>query len=159
MTKQELISRLSELGLTLPSPVPPVANYVPWLISGNHLYISGQVSLTADGQMITGPVGGENGLSVDAAQDAARHCGVNILAHMCVALEDDLSRLVRCVRLNGFVNCAGGYADHPKVINGVSDLMVEALGDAGKHTRIAVGASSLPLNAAVEVDAIFEVQK
>ncbi len=152
MTRTELADKLAALGLSLPDPVPPVANYVPWLVTGGQVWISGQVSLCADDGLLTGPV-----TSVDQGAEAARHCAVNILAQFCQAVEGDLERLVRLVRLNGFVNSAAGFTDHPKVINGASDLMVELLGDRGRHTRIAVGASSLPLNAAVEIDAVFEV--
>lgn len=158
MTREELEGKLADLGLSLPDPVPPIATYVPWAVTGGQVWVSGQVSLTADGKLITGPVGGD-GLSIDDGADAARHCAVNILAQLCQALENDLSRLIRLVRLNGFVNAGAGFTDHPKVINGASDLMVACLGDAGKHTRIAVGASGLPLNAAVEVDAVFEVRQ
>ncbi|MEN8723532.1 MAG: RidA family protein [Alphaproteobacteria bacterium] len=156
MTRSEIEDKLAALGLRLPEPVAPIANYVPWLITGSQVWISGQVSLTADGDLITGQVG-DDGLSVDEAIDAARHCAVNILAQLSQALEGDMHRIVRLVRLNGFVNAGAGFTHHPKVINGASDLMVACLGDAGKHTRIAVGASSLPLDAAVEVDAVFEV--
>ncbi len=157
MTRADIEDKLATLGLRLPEPVAPIANYVPWLQSGSQIWISGQVSLTADGDLITGPVGGD-GLSVDEAIDAARHCAVNILAQLAHALDNDMDRIVQLVRLNGFVNAGADFTHHPKVINGASDLMVACLGDRGKHTRIAVGASSLPLNAAVEIDAVFEVR-
>lgn len=148
-------NRLAELGLTLPTPVAPVANYVPFVQTGNLLTISGQVSLTADGELLTGKLGAD--LDVDAGQAAARACALNIMAQAHAALDGDLDRITRCVRLGGFVNCTPDFTDHPKVINGASDLMVDVLGDKGRHARFAVGAPSLPLGVAVEVDAMFEV--
>lgn len=148
-------NRLAELGLTLPTPVAPVANYVPFVQTGNLLTISGQVSLTADGELLTGKLGAD--LDVDAGQAAARACALNILAQAHTALDGNLDRITRCVRLGGFVNCTPDFTDHPKVINGASDLMVDVLGDKGRHARFAVGAPSLPLGVAVEVDAMFEV--
>lgn len=150
-----IANRLAELGLRLPTPVAPVANYVPFVQTGNLLTISGQVSLTADGTLLTGKLGAD--LDIEAGQAAARACALNLLAQAQAALNGDLDRITRCVRLGGFVNCTPDFTDHPKVINGASDLMVDVLGDKGRHARFAVGAPSLPLGVAVEVDAMFEV--
>jgi enamine deaminase RidA (YjgF/YER057c/UK114 family) len=151
----DIEERLAKLGLTLPVAAAPAANYVPWTIAGGTLYVAGQLPLE-DGRLeIKGRVGEE--VSVDRAQHAAMLCGLNILAQAKAALEADLGRIVRCLKLGGFVNAGPGFTDHPKVVNGASDLMVAVLGDAGRHARFAVGASSLPLNVAVEVDAVFEI--
>lgn len=146
--------RLHKLGIVLPAAPAAVANYVPYVLSGDHLFVSGQLSREADGTLITGQLGG--GLDVAAGQRAARACGLNILAQARAAL-GRLDRVQRVLRLTGYVNAAPGFADHPQVVNGVSDLMVEVLGDAGRHTRAAIGCSSLPANAAVEIDAILLV--
>ncbi|MGB0920909.1 MAG: RidA family protein [Alphaproteobacteria bacterium] len=148
--------RLEKLGLSLPTPVAPVANYVPYVQTGNLLVISGQVSLTADGTLITGQLGAD--VSLGRGVEAAVACGLNLLAQTNAALDGDLERVTRCVRLGGFVNATADFTDHPKVINGASDLMVAVLGDKGRHARFAVGAPSLPLGAAVEVDAMFELR-
>jgi enamine deaminase RidA (YjgF/YER057c/UK114 family) len=148
-------ARLSQLGIALPSLAPPAANYVPWVRTGNLLFISGQVS-TRDGKDLTGKLGA--GVSVEDGQQAARFCALNILSQVRVALDGDLDRVVRCVRLTGFVNCAPDFGEQPKVVNGASDLIVEVFGEAGRHARAAVGMASLPRNTAVEVDAIFEVR-
>lgn len=149
-------SRLEKLGLTLPTPVAPVANYVPYVQTSNLLVISGQVSITGEGQLLTGQLGAT--LNVEQGIEAAIACGLNILAQAHAALDGDLERIIRCVRLGGFVNATADFKDHPKVINGASDLMVNVLGDKGRHARFAVGAPSLPLGVAVEIDAMFEVQ-
>ena len=146
--------RLSELGINLPKPAAPVANYVPYVISGKLVFISGQVSLGPDG-LLTGKLGAD--LDVEKGVEAARLCGVNLLAQLNVATSGDLDRVRRVVKLGGFVNCTPEFADHPKVVNGASDLMVAVFGEAGKHARAAVGAPSLPLGAAVEVDGVFEI--
>ncbi len=146
--------RLDRLGIALPSPAAPVANYVPFVITGNLLFVSGQVPFGPDGLEYTGTLG--DGLSVEDGQAAARLCAINILAQANVAL-GSLERIRRCVKLGGFVACAAEFTNHPKVINGASDLMVELLGDAGRHARFAVGAASLPLGVSVEVDAVFEI--
>jgi enamine deaminase RidA (YjgF/YER057c/UK114 family) len=153
MSKVE--ARLAELGVTLPEPNAPVANYVPTVITGNLLHISGQVSVNADGG-IKGVVGAE----VDAAtaKQAARICGINLIAQMKRALDGDLDRVVRIVKLGGFVQAGPEFFDIPQVVNGCSDLMVEAFGDAGRHARSAVGVYRLPLNFAVEVDAVVEIR-
>lgn len=147
--------RLKELGIELPQLAAPVANYVPYTQSGSTLYISGQLPLK-DGQLVKGLLG--DGMDAEAGMQAARLCAVNIIAQVNAALGGDLDRVVRCLRLGGFVASTAGFFDHPKVINGASDLIVEVFGDAGKHARAAVGVSALPLGAAVEVDAIFEVK-
>lgn len=149
-----LEARLAELGLTLPAAPNPVANYVPFAISGNLLFISGQISKAADGTVVTGALGRD--VSVETGQQAARHCALNILAQAKSAL-GSLDRIGQVLKLTGFVNATADFADHPKVVNGASDLMVEVLGDKGRHTRAAVGVSSLPLNCAVEVDAIIAI--
>ncbi|VTU36071.1 RidA family protein [Variovorax sp. PBL-E5] len=155
MTQHQAEARLEQLGITLPKAVAPAANYVPARRSGSMIYIAGQVP-TADGKdQYVGKVGRD--VSIEDAQKAARLCAINILAQLRTALGGSLDSVVGCVRLGGFVNAAPEFGDHPKVINGASDLMVEVFGDAGRHARAAVGCSSLPRNVAVEVDAIFEV--
>jgi enamine deaminase RidA (YjgF/YER057c/UK114 family) len=155
MTRQGHDARLAQLGITLPQAVAPAANYVPARKSGSYVYIAGQVP-TADGKdQYVGKVGKD--VSIEEAQKAARLCGINILSQLRTALGGSLDGVVGCVRLGGFVNAAPEFGDHPKVINGASDLMVEVFGDAGRHARAAVGCSSLPRNVAVEVDAIFEI--
>ena len=146
--------RLSALGISLPQPVAPVANYVPTVRSGDLLYISGQVSVDENGG-IKGTVGVD--LDLEKAQGAARLCGINLIAQMNAALGGDLSRVKRVVKLAGFVQAGPDFVDIPKVVNGCSDLMVEVFGDAGRHARSAVGVYRLPLNFAVEVDAVVEV--
>jgi enamine deaminase RidA (YjgF/YER057c/UK114 family) len=146
--------RLAQLGIVLPALTPPVANYVPSVRSGNLVHISGQLSLDASGG-IKGVVG--EAVDVEQAIAAARLCGINLIAQFKAACEGDLERLVRVVRLGGFVQAGPGFHDIPKVINGCSDLMVEVFGDAGRHARSAVGVYQLPLGFAVEVDAIIEV--
>lgn len=150
----KIAQRLAELGLEIPSPVAPVANYVPFVHSGNTLYISGQVSMAATG-LIKGKLGAD--MSVEGGADAAKACAINLIAQMKAALNGDLSRVRRIVKLTGFVNCTPDFTEQPKVMNGASDLMVQVFGDAGRHARAAVGAPSLPLGAAVEVDAIVEI--
>ena len=148
-------SKLNALGINLPNPNPPVANYVPFVRTGNLISISGQVSMGGD-LSFTGKVGQD--ITVEEGQKAARLCAINILAQLNVALEGDLDRVVRVVRLGGFVNCVDGFGNQPEVINGASDLMVEVFGDAGRHSRAAVGVNALPRNVAVEVDALVEVR-
>ena len=147
--------RLAALGLTLPEPRAPVANYVPFVRQGDALYISGQVSTDAAGG-VRGVVGDD--VSAEEAKRAARICGLNLIAQMKAALDGDLSRVVRVVKLNGFVQAGPAFFDIPQVVNGCSDLMVEVFGDAGRHARSAVGVYRLPLNFAVEVDAVVEVR-
>lgn len=146
--------RLAELGIVLP-PVPqPVANYVPFTLSGNLLFISGQGPRTPDQKFMTGKVGRE--ITLEEAYAHARLVGINILSVVHHA-QNGLSTIRRVVKLTGFVNASDHFRDHPKVINGCSDLLVEVFGDAGKHARSAVGVSSLPENITVEIEAIFEV--
>jgi enamine deaminase RidA (YjgF/YER057c/UK114 family) len=148
--------RLAELGITLPAAPAPVANYVPAVIVGDLLFISGQISRAGDGSMITGRLGA--GLDIPRGKEAARLCALNILAQARAAL-GSLDRIARIVKLTGFVNAAPGFTDHPQVVNGASDLLVEVLGDRGRHTRSAVGTAGLPLDAAVEVEAIVAISK
>jgi enamine deaminase RidA (YjgF/YER057c/UK114 family) len=151
----EIEERLATLGLTLPAAAAPAANYVPWTIAGRTLYVAGQLPFENGRLEIKGRVGEE--VPVDRAQRAAMLCALNILAQAKAALDGDLGRIVRCLKLGGFVNAVPGFTDHPQVVNGASDLMVAVLGDAGRHARFAVGASSLPMNVSVEVDAVFEI--
>ena len=152
MSKSE--ERLKALGLVLPTPTAPVANYVPYVRTGNHIHISGQLSNDGNGR-IKGTVGVD--VSVEDGIEAARLCGLNLLAQMKAAAGGDLDNIVRVVKLNGFVQAGPDFYDIPKVMNGCSDLMVEVLGDAGRHARSAVGMYKIPLGFAVEVDAFIEV--
>ncbi len=148
----EIEARLVSLGLALPPAPNPVANYVPFLLTGDLLFVSGQISKDASGLVIAGTLGGD--LAIDRGEAAARLCALNILAQAKSAL-GSLDRIAQVVRLTGYVNCAPGFSDQPKVINGASDLLVAVLGDKGRHTRAAVGAAGLPANSAVEIDAII----
>jgi enamine deaminase RidA (YjgF/YER057c/UK114 family) len=145
--------RLTALGITLPAPNAPVANYVPFVRAGPLLHISGQVSLDASGG-VKGVVGED--VDLETAKRAARICGINLIAQMKAAL-GDLDSVVRIVKLGGFVQAGPGFFEIPQVVNGCSDLMVEAFGDKGRHARSAVGVYRLPMNFAVEVDAIVEI--
>ena len=147
--------RLTAAGITLPQPNPPVANYVPFVRAGNLVHISGQVSVDASGG-VKGVVGED--VDAETAKAAARICGINLLAQMRAACDGDLDRIVRVVKLGGFVQAGPNFFDIPQVVNGCSDVMVLAFGDAGKHARSAVGVYRLPLNFAVEVDAVVEVR-
>lgn len=148
-------ARLKDLGITLPEPPKPVASYVPFVRTGNLISVSGQTSMTKDGVM-GGIVPDER--SLEDAIAAARVCAINIIAQLNAALDGDLNRVERIVKLGGFVYCGPDFKDHPKVINGASDLMVEVFGEKGKHSRAAVGAPSLPLGCSVEIDALVEVR-
>ena len=148
-------SRLAQLGIDLPSPPAPVASYVPYVIAGNIVFISGQVTLAADGLKYVGVVGKD--LSLDEGKAAARLCAINVLAQLKAAVNGNLDRVRRCVRLGVFVNAVPEYTQHPEVANGASDLIQEVFGEAGRHARAAVGAGSLPRNVAVEVEAVFEI--
>jgi enamine deaminase RidA (YjgF/YER057c/UK114 family) len=148
-------ARLAELGVVLPEPAVAVANYVPFVKTGNVLHISGQLSNDASGG-IKGTVGVD--VTPEQAAAAARLCAINLIAQISKALDGDLERVVRIVKLGGFVQAGPDFTAIPAVINGASDLMVEAFGDAGKHARSAVGVYKLPLGFAVEVDAIVEVR-
>ena len=149
-----VIERLAAAGITLPEPRAPVANYVPFVITGKMLFISGQVS-AAPGGLITGRLG-EN-MTLEQGQEAAKICGINLIAQMTAAL-GDLERVKRVVKLGGFVNAAADFVDIPKVVNGCSDVMVAAFGDKGRHARSAVACPVLPMGAAVEVDAVVEIE-
>lgn len=146
---------LAAQGITLPQPTAPVANYVPFVRSGNLLFVSGQVCYGADGKLIAkGKLGA--GVSVEDGAAAARGCAINLLAQVKAAI-GDLEKVVRVVRLGGFVNSAPDFLDGPKVLNGASDLMVAVFGDKGRHARTTVGVAALPADAAVEVEGIFEI--
>ncbi|MFW5661909.1 MAG: RidA family protein [Oceanicaulis sp.] len=147
-------TRLRELGITLPEPAAPVANYVPFRQAGPQVHVSGQISLGPDG-LVAGRLGA--GLDLEAGQAAARLCAINLIAQFKAACGGDLSRVKKVIKLGGFVNADPGFTDIPKVINGASDLMVEVFGDSGRHARSAVGVAVLPLGAAVEVDAVIEI--
>lgn len=146
-------SRLAELGIALPEPMAAVANYVPFVITGQQLFISGQVSAGPNG-LVKGRLG--QGMDLEAGQAAARLCAINLIAQ-CKAALGDLSRVKRVVKLGGFVNAHPDFEDIPQVINGCSDLMVDVFGDAGRHARSAVASPVLPLGVAVEVDGVFEI--
>src|ERR1700691_20323 len=146
--------KLSELGVVLAEPTAPVANYVPFVRTGNLLMVSGQICLDAGKLVAKGQLGA--GVSIEDGQKAARACAVNVLAQVKAAL-GDLDKVTRVVRLGGFVNAAVGFVEGPKVMNGASDLMVAAFGEKGKHARTTVGVAALPQNAAVEVEGLFEV--
>jgi enamine deaminase RidA (YjgF/YER057c/UK114 family) len=148
--------RLAALNITLPQPAVPVANYVGFVRTGNLVFTAGQVTL-ADGKLhYQGKVGKE--ISLEDANRAARICAINVLSQLRAACGGNLDRVKRIVKLVGFVNAVPEFTDHPKVINGASDLMVEVFGEAGKHARSAVGSGSLPLSVAVEVEAVAEVE-
>ena len=148
-------ARLNELGIELPQPAAPVANYVPFTVSGNIVFISGQLCQWNGELRFVGKLGG--GIDIADGRAAARLCALNILAHLRVACGGDLDRVQRVLRVGGFVNCAPEFTDMPQVVNGASDLMVAVFGDGGRHARAAVGTSSLPGGVAVEVEAIFEI--
>ncbi|HTQ83109.1 MAG TPA: RidA family protein [Pseudolabrys sp.] len=147
--------KLAALGIALPAAASPVANYVPFVRSGNLLTVSGQLCFGPDGKLVAKGRLGDT-VSIEDGQKAARACAINLLAQLKAAL-GDLDKIVRVVRLGGFINSAPGFADGPKVMNGASDLMVEALGDRGRHARSTVGVAALPADAAVEVEGQFEV--
>jgi len=151
----EVAKRLEAAGISLPQPVAPVANYVPFVRAGDLVHISGQVSLDAGGG-IRGIVGED--VDLETAKKAAGLCGVNLLAQMRAACDGDLDRVVRVVKLGGFVQAGPEFFEIPQVVNGASDLMVLAFGDGGKHARSAVGVYRLPLNFAVEVDAVVQIR-
>ncbi len=147
-------TRLAELGVTLPDAPAPAANYVPFVQVGNLVHISGQISQNAGG-LIKGKVGVD--LTIEAGADAAKSCAISLLAQLKKACDGDLTRVVRAVKLVGFVNSAADFTDQPRVINGASDFLVAVLGEAGRHARSAVSAASLPLGVAVEIEAIFQI--
>ena len=147
--------KIKELKIELPQAKAPVGSYVATKITGNLLYISGQISINSDGELIKGKVGKD--LTTDEAYKAAERCGLSIVAQVKKACDGDLSKVKSCVKLTGFVNSTEDYIEQPKVINGASDLIASIFGGAGMHTRAAVSTNSLPLGVSVEVDAIFEL--
>lgn len=149
-----ITSRLAERGITLPNAPAPAANYVPFVLDGSTLYVSGQISQGPEG-LIKGRLG--DTLSVEEGAAAAQRCAISLLAQVNAACEGDLSRLKRVIKLTGFVNSTADFTDQPKVINGASDFLVEILGDAGRHARSAVSAAALPLGVAVEIEGIFQI--
>ena len=149
-----LEQKLAEMGHVLPNAAAPAANYVPYTISGNLILVSGQLPIRDGAVAFKGQLG--EGVEVEDGQAAAALCALNLLAQAKNACDGDLTKLKRCLKLGGFVACTPDFSDHPKVINGASDLIAEAMGEAGQHARFAVGAASLPLGASVEVEAIFE---
>lgn len=151
-----LAAKIQELGYELPKAPAPAANYVPYVISGDQVFIAGQIPFLNGEAMHQGRLG-EN-FTLDQGIEAARVCALNILAQVNAAVDGDWSKVKRCVKLGGFVNCTPAFTDHPKVVNGASDLMASVMGEAGTHARFAVGAPSLPLGVAVEIDAIFEIE-
>lgn len=150
----EIEARLKELGLTLPDAPAPAANYVPYVITGKTIYVSGQVSRDDNG-LITGKLGAD--MDVAAGAEAAKTCALALVAQARAACGGDLGQLKRVVKLTGFVNSTGDFTEQPQVINGASDLLVALLGDAGRHARSAVSAAALPLGVAVEIEGIFEL--
>ena len=150
----DINSKLAEKGIVLPDAPPPAANYIPFVKVGKLVFISGQVSQSEKG-FIKGVLGED--LNVEQGYDAARHCAISLLAQLKNAVNGDLNRMARVVKLGGFVNSAPGFIEQPSVINGASDLLVELFGEKGRHARTAVGAN-LPLGVAVEIDGIFEVE-
>jgi enamine deaminase RidA (YjgF/YER057c/UK114 family) len=151
----DIEARLTELGITLPNAPAPAANYVPFVIVGDMAFISGQVSSDTNG-FITGKIGAD--LTTEQGAAAARTCAISLLAQVKAACGGDLTRLVRAVKLTGFVNSTPDFTEQPKVINGASDVLVEILGDAGRHSRSAVSAGALPFNVAVEIEGIFQIK-
>ena len=148
-------AKLAELGITLPLPMQPVANYVPYVRTGNLVVVSGQLPAIDGKVAITGKVGW--GVSVDQAKEAARLCFINVLVHLKAACDGDLDRVLRVVRLGGFVASASEFTQHALIMNGASDLAVAVFGDSGRHARTTIGVPSLPADAAVEVEGMFEV--
>jgi len=148
-------NKIKELKINLPEAKPPVGSYVATKIVGDLLYISGQISISENGELIKGKVGKD--LSIDDGYKAAKRCGLSIISQAKVACHGDLSKIKSCVKLTGFVNSTDNFTDQPKVINGASDLIASVFGEAGMHTRAAVSTNSLPLGVSVEVDAIFEL--
>ncbi len=153
--RERIAARLKELGIDLPNPAPPQGAYVPFVRTGSLLFISGQITAGANGLEYVGTVGRE--ITLEDAQRAARLAAINVIAQASQALDGDLDRVTRVVKVTGFVNAVPGFTQHPEVINGASELFVQVFGEAGRHARAAVGAASLPRNVAVEVEAIFEV--
>ena len=147
--------KIKELKIKLPEAKPPVGNYVATKISGKMLFVSGQISIDENGQLIKGKVGKD--LDIDSGYNAAKRCALSIISQVKKACDNDLSKVKSCIKLTGFVNSTDDFIDQPKVINGASDVIAAVFGDAGMHTRAAVSTNSLPLGVSVEVDAIFEL--
>lgn len=148
--------RLGQLGITLSSPPRPVANYVPWVKTGNLVFVSGQLPVVDGTATVAGILGAS--VSVEQAQAAARQAGINVITQLNDACGGDLDRVVRVVKIGGFVAATADFTQYPQVMNGASDLMVEVFGEAGRHARTTVGVPSLPLNVCIEIDAIVEVR-
>ena len=148
--------KIKELKIELPEAKPPVGNYVATKISGKMLYVSGQISIDNNGQLIKGKIGKD--LNTEDGYNAAKRCALSIIAQVKKACNNDLSKIKSCVKLTGFVNSTDEFIDQPKVLNGASDLIASVFGEAGMHTRAAVSTNSLPLGVSVEVDAIFELK-
>jgi len=151
----EIAKRLNDLGVVLPEPVSPVANYVPYVISGNLLFVAGQIPLVAGKPMALGQLGA--GVSNDQGIACARQCAINVIAQMKAACDGDLDRVKRIIKLTCFISAGAHFADHAKIANGASDLMVAVFGDLGRHARSSVGCSSLPLDVPCEVEAVVEI--
>lgn len=151
----EIDARLEELGIELPQASAPAANYVPYVVSGNLVFVAGQITFWNGEVRYVGKVGQD--YQLEDAQAAARLCGLNLIAQVKEACDGDLDRVRRCVKIGVFVNCIDGYGQQPQVANGVSDLMVDVFGDRGRHARFAVGTNALPRNVATEADGIFEI--
>ena len=149
--------KLAELGITLPVPMAPIANYMPYVVTGNLVVVSGQVPAVDGKVAVTGTVSW--GVSVDQAKDAARLCFINVLGHLKAACGGDLDRVKRVVRLGGFVAAPSDFNQHAAVMNGASDLAVAVFGEAGRHARSTIGVPSLPADAAVEVEGMFEIER
>jgi enamine deaminase RidA (YjgF/YER057c/UK114 family) len=153
----QIEDRLRDLRVELPTPTAPVANYVPYVVSGSWLVVSGQIAIGANGKLDSAHIGKLGGsVSIEAGQAAARRCAINVLAQAKAAL-GDLDRVSRCVRLGGFINVAPGFSAVPLVMNGASDFIVEIFGEKGRHARSTVGVAELPLDSAIEVEALFEI--
>lgn len=148
-------ARLAQLGITLPTPPVPVASYLPYVVSGNQVTIAGQVTLVDGEVKYAGRLG--DSISVQEGEAATRLCALNVLAQLKVACGGDLDRVTQVIRLNAFFNSTPDFLDHPRVMNAASDLMAEIFGDSGRHTRVGVGVSSLPLGVPVELDGVFEI--
>lgn len=147
--------RLTDLGVTLPDAAAPAGNYVPYVVAGDMVYVSGQISVGPDG-LVTGKLGDD--MEVEAGAAAAKICALNLIAQLKAACDGDLERLVRVVKLGGFVNSTPDFTAQPQVINGASDFMVAVFGDAGRHARAAVSAAALPLGVAVEIEGVFQIK-
>lgn len=152
----EIETRMNDLGISLPVAATPAANYIPFVRTGNLVFVSGQIPIVDGKIQYQGKVGTD--FTTEQAAQCARICGLNIVAQVKAACDGDLDRVVACVKLGGFVNCVDGFGEQPQVINGASDLMVDIFGDKGRHARFAVGTNALPKNVAVEIDAVFEIR-